>query len=204
MQKQQRYVGLSDAERSEIEILLGRKCGVREIARTLGRSPNTISREVRVNSVDGKYVARKAKQKSRVARRSRRYQWRKIEHNPALRSFVVERLAPPWHWSPDEIDGYLRAHPELGFTVSKTQLYAWLYSSYGQPYCQYLYSQRYHARKRPANKTERVMIPDRTPVQKRPEVANDRTVPGAWEFDSVVSSKRCGQQSCSGSSPGTL
>lgn len=194
MQKQQRYVGLSDAERSEIEILLGRKCGVREIARTLGRSPNTISREVRVNSVDGKYVARKAKQKSRVARRSRRYQWRKIEHNPALRSFVVERLAPPWHWSPDEIDGYLRAHPELGFTVSKTQLYAWLYSSYGQPYCQYLYSQRYHARKRQANKTERVMIPDRTPLQKRPEVANDRTVPGAWEFDSVVSSKRCGSK----------
>ncbi len=192
MQKQQTYKGLNDAERSEIEILVRRKCGIREIARTLGRSPNTISREIQVNSVAGVYVARKAKQKSRVARRSRRYQWRKIEHSPPLRSFVVERLAPPWHWSPDEIDGYLQAHPAVGFTVSKTQIYAWLRSSYGQPYCEHLYSQRYHARKRPANKTERVMIPDRTPLQERPEVVLDRSVAGAWEFDSVVSSKRSG------------
>ncbi len=194
MQQKKTYTGLSDAERSEIEILIGRKCGVREIARTLGRSPNTISRELRVNSVAGVYVARKAKQKSRVSRRSRRYQWRKIEHTPVLRSFVVERLAPPWHWSPDEIDGYLQTHPELGFTVSKTQLYAWLYSSYGQPYCDHLYSQRYHARKRPANKTERVMIPNRTPLQERPGAVLDRTVAGAWEFDSVVSSKRSGSR----------
>jgi IS30 family transposase len=190
--QQKTYTGLSDAERSEIEILVRRKCGIREIARTLGRSPNTISREIRVNSVAGVYMARKAKQKSRVSRKSRRYQWRKIEHTPALRSFVVERLAPPWHWSPDEIDGYLHEHPELGFTVSKTQLYAWLYSSYGQPYCDHLYSKRYHAHRRPANKTERVMIPDRTPLQERPQTVLDRTIAGAWEFDSVVGSKRSG------------
>lgn len=194
MQKQQTYRGLSDAERSEIEILVRRKCGIREIARALGRSPNTISRELRVNSVTGVYVAQKAKQKSRVSRRSRRYQWRKIEHNPALRNFVVERLAPPWHWSPDEIDGYLQIHPEFGFTVSKTQLYAWLYSAYGQPYCEHLYSQRYHTRKRQVSKTERTMIPERTPLQERPVAVLDRSIAGAWEFDSVVSSKRSGSR----------
>jgi IS30 family transposase len=194
MQKKKMYVGLSDAERSEIEILIRRKCGIREIARTLGRSPNTISREIQINGVAGAYVARKAKQKSRVSQRSRRYQWRKIEHMPALRAFVIEKLAPPYHWSPDEIDGHLQAHPGLGFTVGKTQLYAWLYSSYGQPYCQHLYARRYRPRKRSATKTERAMIPERIPIQERPVAVQDRTVAGAWEFDSVVSSKQSGSR----------
>jgi IS30 family transposase len=48
MQKQKKFLGLSDAERSEISILKERGCGVREIARALGRSPNTVSYDVKV------------------------------------------------------------------------------------------------------------------------------------------------------------
>src|SRR5215469_10340963 len=102
--QQKKYVGLRDTERSEIELLLGRGYGIREIARVLGRSPNTISREVRVNSTGGRYVALKAKAKSRVSRRSRRYQWRKIEQYPELRSFIIAALQAGWN--PDEIAGY--------------------------------------------------------------------------------------------------
>jgi IS30 family transposase len=188
MEKQKQFRGLSSAERSEIAILLRRGCSKREIARALGRSPNTISYEVRVNSVLGVYHPLKAKQKSRVSRRSRRYQWQKIEQYPKLRVFVIRKLKADWN--PDEIAGYLKLHPELGYYVSRNQLYAWLYSSRGQPYCQYLYSQRYHARKRRTKKTERVMIPDRTPLSERPEAASDRAAPDHYEYDSIVSSKR--------------
>ena len=38
------------AEREEIAMLHARECGVREIARRLGRSPSTISRELRRNA----------------------------------------------------------------------------------------------------------------------------------------------------------
>jgi len=41
---------LSFAEREEIAVLRARGCGVRETARTLGRSPSTISRELRRNA----------------------------------------------------------------------------------------------------------------------------------------------------------
>jgi hypothetical protein len=41
---------LSFAEREEIALLGARDCGVREIARQLGRSPSTISRELRRNA----------------------------------------------------------------------------------------------------------------------------------------------------------
>ena len=91
-----KYSGLSDAERSEIEILKGRGYSIRKIAEVLGRSPSTISREIKVNSAAGEYIAKKAKAKSRVSRRSRRYQWQKIEKYPALWLFVSERLAPPY------------------------------------------------------------------------------------------------------------
>ena len=39
---------LSFTEREEIAVLLARGCGVREIARRLGRAPSTISRPPRV------------------------------------------------------------------------------------------------------------------------------------------------------------
>src|SRR5512140_286407 len=42
---------LSFAEREEIAILRARGGGVREVARSLGRSPSTISRELRRNAV---------------------------------------------------------------------------------------------------------------------------------------------------------
>lgn len=184
------YVGLSSAERSEIQILKDKGYSIRKIADVLGRSPNTISREIKVNSVDGKYVAVKAKNKARVSRRSRRYQWQKIEHNNDLRKFIVEKLAKPNHWSPNEISGYLKAHPELGFYVSNKQLYAWLYSSRGQAHCDDLYSKRYHPRKRTTNKTKRVMIPDRTGIEERSQTALDRFESGHGEYDSVVSSRR--------------
>ena len=43
-----RYLSFSDQE--EIAILYAQDCGVREIARRLGRSPSTVSRELRRNA----------------------------------------------------------------------------------------------------------------------------------------------------------
>jgi len=184
------FTGLSDAERSEISILLKRDCSLREIAQALGRSPNTVSYEVKTNSVNGAYDPLKAKAKSRISRRSRRYQWRKIEHHPALRTFIIEKLSPPNHWSPDSIAGYLKHEQSELPTVGKDQIYAWLYSSYGQPYCQHLLSERYKPKHRNENKTDRVMIPDRVSITERPPSVEDRQEAGHWEGDTVVSGKR--------------
>jgi len=189
MQKRQRFVGLGDAERSEISILKKRGCGVREIARALGRSPNTVSYELKQNSVDGVYDPLKAKQKSRVARRSRRYQQHKIERNIALREYVVAGLESGWN--PDEISGALK-QTKQPFYVGKTVIYDWLYSSYGQPYCQYLPSAHYKPKRHVAKTTERVMIPARVSVGMRPAGATNRTRYGHWEGDTVVSGKRTG------------
>lgn len=197
MDKVKKYTGLSDAERSEIEILLGKGYRQRDIARVLDRSPNTINYEIRTNSTHNKatgeleYSAKNAKVKSRVSRRSRRFQWYKIEQYVALRDFIIQKLQPPCYWSPDAIAGYLKTQQaELPY-VSSTQIYHWLYSPVGQPYCQYLCTKR-HKKKKRTKKTERVMIPDRNPLSERPVTVSNRDIPGNWEFDSVVSSKKSG------------
>lgn len=191
MEKRKKFVGLSDAERSEIAILLQRGCSLREIAQALGRSPNTVSYEVRKNSVGGVYNPLKAKQKSRVSRRSRRYQQHKIERNADLKQYVITGLQAGWN--PDEISGAMR-RTKQPFYVSKTVIYDWLYSSYGQPYCQYLPSKRHRPKPRRLKPTERVVIPNRVPVTERPRGATNRSRYGHWEGDTMVSGKKTGDK----------
>lgn len=197
MDKQKKFTGLSDVERSEIAILLGRDYSMREIAKALGRSPNTISYEIKQNSVVANgaslptYDPEKAKAKAKLARRSRRYQWRKIEQHSALRTFVIDKLEAH-DWSPDAIAGYLKHEQSALPTVGKDQIYAWLYSARGQAYCQYLLSQRYSPRPHRLNASQRTMIPGRIGITERPIAAEDRIEAGHWEGDTIVSGKRTG------------
>lgn len=192
MNREKKYLGLSSAERSEIQILKSKGYSLRKIAEVLGRSPNTISREIKVNSVAGEYIATNAKAKARVSRRSRRYQWQKIEHSNGLREFIAEKLAPPHSWSPKAIAGHLKHHQSTLAYVSAPQIYAWLRSSRGQAYCPYLLCERYRVKKHRSSKTKHIMIPERISISERPVAASDRQQAGHCEFDSVVSSKRSG------------
>lgn len=182
---------ITDAERSEIDILHTKGYSARSIAKALGRSPNTIAAELKRNSYrDGTYAAARAKQKAYVRRKYAKYQGKRIQEDDELRSFIVCKLTE--HWNPDEIAGYLRGNPGLGYYASKTSIYEWLRSAWGQQYCDLLYSKRYNCKPRKPNKTARVMIPDRTSITERPLAALDRAEAGHCEYDSVVSSKRSG------------
>jgi transposase-like protein len=86
---------LSFQEREEIAMLKARGAGVREIARRLGRSPSTISRELRRNAATrgGKldYRASVAQWKSELV--ARRPKTAKLATNDRLREYVQERLS---------------------------------------------------------------------------------------------------------------
>ncbi len=177
---------LTHAEREEISILLRKKYSFRDIARALHRSPNTISYEVRANSVKGIYDPLKAEIKAHRRLKYRRYQWRAINNETRLRNYIIRGLKH--HWNPDEISGSMR-EKKKPFYASKTAIYAWLYSVEGQRYCHLLYSKRYRKKKRTASKG-RTMIPDRVSIAERPQRVLDRKEVGHWEGDAVVSGKR--------------
>jgi len=86
---------LSFAEREEIALSRARGCGVREIARQLGRSPSTISRELRRNAAtrSGSLEYRASTAQWHADRRGRRPKAAKLASNANLRRYVQERLS---------------------------------------------------------------------------------------------------------------
>jgi IS30 family transposase len=86
---------LSFAEREEIAILKASGYGVREIARRVGRSPSTISRELRRNAAtrSGGLEYRATTAQWHADRRARRPKPAKLAGNPRLRRYVQDRLA---------------------------------------------------------------------------------------------------------------
>ena len=172
-------------ERFDIRGMLDLGWPSRRIARQLGRSPNSVCDEVARNSTNGYYDPVKADAKARKNRRETRCKWRKIEDDPAMKKHIIAKLEA--HWNPDEISGDMK-ESRLPFYASKTAIYDWLYSAWGQTHCKHLYSQRYRPRKRKQKKT-RVLIPNRIPLQMRPKEANERIQSGHWEGDAIVSAK---------------
>lgn len=90
---------LSFAEREEIALLRAQSVGVREIARLIGRSPSTVSRELSRNAAtrSGKleYRASVAQWKSELV--ARRPKPAKLVTNARLRQYVQDRLEGKIH-----------------------------------------------------------------------------------------------------------
>lgn len=86
---------LTFAEREEIAILNSQNYGVRAIARRLGRSPSTISRELRRNAAtrSGYLEYRAMTAQWHADRRASRPKIAKLAANDALRQYVQDRLA---------------------------------------------------------------------------------------------------------------
>ena len=86
---------LAFAEREEIALSRAQGLGVREIARRLGRSASTVSRELRRNAATRggtlDYLASTAQ--SHAERAARRPKQGKLAANPSLREYVQDRLA---------------------------------------------------------------------------------------------------------------
>lgn len=177
---------IKKTERLEIALLRNKGYGVREIGRVLDRSPGSISDELKRNRTRGGYDPLAAQRKTRIRRMDAKFQGMKIEGDSDLRAYVIAKLEA--HWNPDEISGRMRDDREP-FYVSKTAIYDWLRSVWGDAYCRHLASGRHHQRARKP-KTARVMIPDRVSIHERFRGAENRTRYGHWEGDTLVSAKK--------------
>ncbi|RZL87600.1 MAG: IS30 family transposase [Variovorax sp.] len=86
---------LSFSEREEIALLRAQQYGVREISRQLGRSPSTISRELRRNAATrgGTLQYRATVAQWKAERAAQRPKVTKLAKNKRLHAYVQERLA---------------------------------------------------------------------------------------------------------------
>lgn len=123
MKKGTRYGQLSYEERISIKTLLGQGASIRSIASALGRSPNTIAREVKEKQVKGDYQPKKAQHKTYWRRYRSKRDCMKVALDTELIDLVMEKLA--LRWSPERIAGYAQRR---GIVVSAKAIYKFIRS----------------------------------------------------------------------------
>ncbi|SEG94670.1 Transposase and inactivated derivatives, IS30 family, partial [Thermomonospora echinospora] len=187
---------LREADRVHIADRLREKASIRQIARELGRSPSTISREIRRNGMPlrgdhSKWAYRPHAAQARADARRPRPKPGKIGQNPQLRDFIQRHLG--LRWSPEQICQALRARfpdrPEM-HVVHETIYQALYVQGRGELRRELARALRTgRAMRRPHRQSTRRqprMSPNMVMVSERPAEAADRAVPGHWEGDLII------------------
>ncbi len=182
---------LSVQEREEIRVGIERDEPLRALARRLGRSPSTISREIARNGGRHRYRATSA---DRRAKRQRcRPKEAKLEGNRALRDHVEARLTAKD--SPSTISRELAASGGIaGETISAETIYRGVYAHGGRGLADGLHRYLHRARRcrKHRRQGEEPATGRKSPlgsfnlITTRPAAIEEREQPGHWEGDLII------------------
>ena len=170
---------LTQEERDRVAQLTHEGFEQTEIARRIGRSPATISRELKRNSTCGQYFAAQAQQTAERRRRERPLT-RKLdirENNETIRHGLAH------DWSPEQIAGRMkREHPDdRQRQVSPQTIYTWIeqdeHRDHWTSHLRRRGKRPFH-RKKPSGMG--------APIDRRPEVIEQRLRLGDFEGDTVL------------------
>lgn len=183
---EKKYSHISLVERKEIEMLLNEGRSQNYIARTLQRGKGTISEEIKHNSVNGAYNAKKAHHKAYVKRKYSKYQGMKIVENPETRNYVEKHLRDDQ--SPETIAGRIKEVDTDIPYAGKGAIYKFVYSVYGRHLEKFLYHKAVHKKSGPKRKKHGTLT-NRVFIGERPQYIDQRRDFGDWEGDFIVSPK---------------
>ena len=192
------YKHFTIEERERIQEMLWQKASIRIIARALGRSPSSVSREIRRNKPPerNRYTPRLAHDRALVYR-TRRGREERLKHDD-LRDYVVSHLK--LGWSPEQIAA--TAKRAIGTSISHEAIYQYIYAQVyrdGHGYLvpgredlrPFLALRRKRRMKKGLRKPYRIEKGPLPSIDERPKEADTRVVIGHWEDDSIVSSPTC-------------
>jgi transposase, IS30 family len=177
------YSHLTREERDQIAELRSEGLGCNAIARRLGRSASTISRELRRNVLesgcyrphvaDGAYMLRRQRQSV-------------LETDAKLAVYVTDRLSEGW--SPEQIAGRLRRGLGRGLRGFCTEtIYSWIYRKGQKAEKLWRYLTRRRARRRKRHgRASRDTIAGKIHISQRTEDIDARKTVGHWEGDLII------------------
>jgi len=173
-------------EREEISRGVAAGRSVRRIAQGLGRSPSTVSRELRRNG--GCNVYRASEADTRAWERALRPKSCRLALNATLRWRVAQKLA--LQWSPEQVSGWLKRQfpADQDMQISHEAIYRSLFIQTRGVLKKELMKHLRTARqmrqaKGGTTKSGLGQIVDTVSIRERPAEAEDRAVPGHWEGD---------------------
>ena len=174
------------AEREEISRGIAAGLAIRAIARSLGRAPSTVCREITRNG--GPQTYRAARADKQAWERALRPKQCRLACSGRLRRRVAQKLA--LQWSPEQISGWLRReYPgDPSMRISHEAIYRSLFiQSRGvlkKELTAHLRTKRQmRLAKGAQRRTGQGQILDMVSIRERPAEAEDRAIPGHWEGD---------------------
>lgn len=192
-QRLRSHLALSLSEREEISRGVASQESFRSIAHRLGRSPSTISREIKRNDGYQQYRATQADQAAWD--RAKRPKLCKLSGNHNLIKTVTCKLQS--NWSPQQIAGWLKRefpteeHNQVSHETIYRSLYVQTRGVLKKELIQYLRTKRIMRRSKHSSLKGNGLgqITDTVSISERPASIEDRAIPGHWEGDLIAGSK---------------
>lgn len=183
------YTHLSSEERDKIAVLRARGLSYGSIARAIDRDKSTVFRELGRNRspVYNVYLPHKADGRARD--RKERSGKRPRLKNYLIRRYVIAKLK--LGWSPEQISGRLhKDYPER--SISYEAIYQYIYDKETRKRVDLaVYLPRTHKKRKffgqGHHHKNKLHIPRRVSIDKRPKYVAKRTKPGHWEADTMIS-----------------
>lgn len=179
------YQHLNITEREQINLFRARGQSLREIAKNLGRSHTTLSRELRRNAPpvrQGYYLAHKAH--LRACLRNQLSHKRARLKSPKIKGYVLKKLRRGC--SPEQVAGCLALDMPTA-SLSYETIYQYIYHQDRSLIALLPRAHRIRHKRGQTHKHRKSHIPERVPITLRPAYIQLRIQPGHWEADTVVS-----------------
>lgn len=177
------YTRLTYEQRYAIETMLGSGHGPTYIAKALGRSPSTVTREIGRNSTPtGLYRSKHAQMLADENLKEGHY---KKKFTASMEKLIREKLGEH-QWSPEQICG--RCALDDIDMVSHERIYQFIWkdkANGGRLYQQLRHGSKKY-RKRYGSYDKRGGIPNRVSIDERPPEVEAKQRIGDWEIDLIV------------------
>jgi IS30 family transposase len=185
-----KYLQLNFEERVTIKIMLQQCYSIQHISKHLGRSPSTISREIKRGiTVDGTYFAESTERQIRQRKLNDKRK-RKMD-NRIIYDYVACRLRNKQ--SPAIIQQDIER--DIGLKIGKDAIYEYIYRFKYDEWFKFLTRKKKYNYKKNKGK-KKVIIKNKVNISERPKEANQRLEFGHFEADTIFS--------CSGSKSALL
>lgn len=175
------YKHLSLEERHYLELELKAGSSLNFVAKKLGRSPSTLSREIQRNKGLRGY---RHKQANGLAQKRLKEKNKAVKLTPHIKDYINRYLR--MDWSPEQIAGRLKEEKILSLHHETIYQYLLKDKLSGGLLYKHLRHQGKPYRKRYGNQHNRNGIPNRVDIDHRPELANKRMRVGDWELDTII------------------
>ncbi len=181
------FTQLTQEERYCLYTMSKQATSLRAMAKAMGRSHTTLSRELKRNTGQKGY---RYQQAHHLAHRRHKEKPKAVKLTEPVSAYCHEKLQA--RWSPEQICGRLRLEQAISLSPETVYRFVLKEKQHGGQLYRSLRHQAKPYRKRYGSKDYRGTIPGRVDIADRPAVVDTRSRVGDWEADLVMGKEHQG------------